>query len=35
VRSLVTHKYGLEEAKEAFEVLDKKIGEPIKVLLTL
>ncbi|MCD6509075.1 MAG: zinc-binding alcohol dehydrogenase family protein [Thermoprotei archaeon] len=35
VRSLVTHKYRLEEAKEAFEVLDKKIGRPIKVLLTL
>ena len=33
VKSMITHKFSLEEAQKAFEIFDQKIQNPVKVLL--
>lgn len=35
LRKIVTHEYNLDEIHEAIEVVDKRIGDPVKVLIKI
>ncbi|MCS7369125.1 MAG: zinc-binding dehydrogenase [archaeon GBS-70-058] len=35
LRSIVTHEYSLDEIEKALEIMDKRIGDPIKILLKI